>query len=273
MKKMNVLVVGAGMYVCGKGTDGFGTILPALYQAVKEDLVNKIFITATSAKTLRILKTKIKQLNKMFRICPVIECYAGAKAYKKISADTAIVSVPDHLHTEIAANLLARGIHCLVVKPLAPTLAEVKKLIALQQKKNVYGAVEFHKRYDLSNLKLRDTIRQGLIGDPLYFIIEYSQRKSIPLKQFSQWVKHTNIFQYLGIHYVDVIHFATGARPLRAMAIGQKNFLAKQGCDTYDSIEAIIEWQLPSGRNLAAVFIPAGLIRKTLRLCQINGSR
>ena len=32
MKNINVLVIGAGLYVCGKGTEGFGTILPAIYE-------------------------------------------------------------------------------------------------------------------------------------------------------------------------------------------------------------------------------------------------
>ena len=32
MKDINVMVIGAGLYVCGKGTEGFGTILPAIYE-------------------------------------------------------------------------------------------------------------------------------------------------------------------------------------------------------------------------------------------------
>jgi len=30
--KLDILIIGAGMYVCGKGTDGFGTVLPAIFQ-------------------------------------------------------------------------------------------------------------------------------------------------------------------------------------------------------------------------------------------------
>lgn len=251
---MDILVVGAGMYVCGRGTDGFGTILPALYQAVRDGLVDGITITTASSGSIKQLKSKIKQLNKMFAFSPKISCLAGARAYKNVQADAAIVSVPDHLHTAITSDLLKRKIHCLVVKPLAPTLAEVKKLIRLQKENGVYGAVEFHKRYDLSNLKLKDVIRQGLIGDPLCFIVEYSQRKSIPLKQFRNWVEKSNIFQYLGIHYVDIIYFATGATPLRAMAIGQSNFLKEQQINTFDSIEAIIEWRSLSGKKFVSSF-------------------
>ena len=36
-KPLNLLIVGGGMYVCGRGTDNFGTILPAVLEAKKMD--------------------------------------------------------------------------------------------------------------------------------------------------------------------------------------------------------------------------------------------
>jgi predicted dehydrogenase len=163
--------------------------------------------------------------------------------------------VPDHLHYETTIPLIENGLHCLVVKPLAPTVKEVKGLIRLAEKAGVYGAVEFHKRFDRSNLKLRDTIQQGLIGDPLYFVVEYSQRKSIPLKKFKEWVRHTNILQYLGIHYIDIIFFATGASPRRAMAQGQKSFLIRRGVDTFDAIQCLIEWEMKNGSRFTSAIM------------------
>ena len=112
----------------------------------------------------------------------------------------------------------------------------------LQEKQGLYGVVEFHKRFDRANLKLKEILGQGRLGDPLYFIVEYSQRKSIPQEAFASWVEKTNIFQYLGVHYVDIIYFVTGARPLRVMALGQKRWLKNHGIDTYDAVHGTIEW-------------------------------
>jgi predicted dehydrogenase len=259
---LNVLVVGAGLYVCGRGSENLGTILPALYQAKKEGLVKDVKVAATDPASVKELKKKIRKLDLLFGVKYDIKCFPQGsqrdrRAYQKAvregnRPDCAIISVPDQLHFEIAAYLINAGIHCLVVKPLAPTVAEVKKLIKMQKAKGIYGAVEFHKRYDRSNLKLRDVIKQGQIGDPLYFIVEYSQRKSIPSRKFRKWVKYTNIFQYLGIHYVDIIYFATGAKPIRVMAIGQKNYLASRGVDTFDSIQCLTEWQMPNGKKFTS---------------------
>ena len=255
--ELNVLVVGAGMYVCGKGTDGYGTILPSLYRGKREGLVRNIGIAATRSKSAEIVASKMKELNGLFgfdmeaSLYPEGEkddstAYLGAMCNGEMP-DCVIVSVPDHLHCKVASHFLRKGAHCLVVKPLAPTLPEARELVDLAKEQNVYGAVEFHKRYDRSNLKLRDTIRQGLLGDPLYFVVEYSQRKNIPVEVFKEWVDHTNIFQYLGIHYIDIIYFATGAMPRRVMAVGQKGHLADQGIDNYDAIQCIVEWEDAKG--------------------------
>jgi predicted dehydrogenase len=66
----------------------------------------------------------------------------------------------------------------------------------------------------------------------------------IPQQMFKAWAAKTNIFQYLGVHYVDLIYFATGAKPLRVMATAQKNWLLRQGINTYDAIQVVIEWQI-----------------------------
>lgn len=268
MKKprpLNVLVVGVGVYVCGRGTEGYGTILPALYRAKKEGLVEHVSMAATNPQSMVALTEKSKALDDIFGFDLNPELYPkGEKrdgyAYRKAigdmrKPDCAIVSVPDHLHFEIAGYLIRKGIHCLVVKPLAPTVAEVRELTHLAEIGGVYGAVEFHKRYDRSNLKLRDTIRQGLVGNPLYFVVEYSQRKSIPLEAFKDWVSHTNILQYLGIHYIDIIYFATGAIPRRVMATGQKRYLLRNGIDTYDAIQCVIEWEMKNKSRFVSAIL------------------
>lgn len=249
--KLNVLVVGAGMYVCGRGTSGYGTVMPALIQAYKDGLVGDVFVAASKFSSISLLKKKIKSLNAKMRSDLEIKCFPekgnDRKAYIKAAAmipkpACAIISTPDHLHTDMAYRLMSAGFHVLAVKPLAPTVADVKKLLALQREKKVYGAVEFHKRFDAANLKMREVIRNGKLGEILYFHVEFSQRRQIPLKVFKTWVKNTNIFQYLGVHYVDMIHFVTGAKPVRLVALGQKKFLKSKGINAYDAIQVVIEW-------------------------------
>jgi predicted dehydrogenase len=99
--------------------------------------------------------------------------------------DAAIVAVPDHLHYPIVRELLEAGLHTLVVKPFVTCVDHGDRLAA------------------------------GHVGTPLSFVIEYSQRKQIPEEIFAGWVQQTDIFQYLGVHYADLVYFVTRARPVR----------------------------------------------------------
>lgn len=262
-KKLNILIIGTGMYVCGRGTDGYGTILPAIYEWKRRNAFGDVFIAGTNPEGIKVVKEKVAELNRLFGFEINPKYFPENKQNPEAYIDAineipkpafAIVVVPDNLHRKVAGEAIENGLHTLVVKPLAPTVKEVIELIELQNKCSVYCAVEFHKRFDRSNLKLRDTIAKGIIGDPLYFIVEYSQRKSIPTERFKKWVETINIFQYLGIHYVDIIYFTTKAFPVRVMATGQKNYLLSKGIDTYDSIQAFIEWEMPSGIRFNSSF-------------------
>ena len=260
---LNILIIGTGMYVCGRGTKEFGTILPAIYEWKRNNLLGDVYVAGVHKEGINVLKRKADELNELFGHNVEFKLYpvngGDPDAYKialnKIPKPAcAIVVVPDSLHRKIAGDAIEKGFHTLVVKPLAPTLKEVKELIVLQEKHDVYCAVEFHKRLDRSNIKLRDCFESGKIGDPLYFIVEYSQRKNIPKDRFNRWVETTNVFQYLGIHYVDIIYYATRAVPLRVMAVGQKNYLSSKGIDVYDSIQVVIEWKMSSKRTFTSSF-------------------
>jgi len=87
----------------------------------------------------------------------------------------------------------------------------------------------------------------------LYFTVDYSQRISIPSATFRSWAHQTNIFQYLGVHYVDLIYFLTGATPKRLMAIGTDGTLKQQGVDTYDSVHVTLEWLSPGGHKFVSI--------------------
>jgi len=261
---MNIIVVGTGMYVCGAGTDGYGTIMPAILEWTKRRELGTVYVVGRSPGSVRGARAKIRELCRKMGVWPVIkyapEKSVDARSYRRVMKGVskpacAIVSVPDALHKDVASAAMRHGLHTLVVKPLVATMRDADELVRLQDRTKTYCAVEFHKRFDDANRKLKDALESGAIGDPLYFVAEFSQRKSMPTKVFRRWAETTNIFQYLGIHYVDTVYFATGATPVRAMAVGQKNWLARQGVDTYDSIEAVIEWKSLSGQKFTSCII------------------
>ena len=158
------------------------------------------------------------------------------------SFDCGIIVTPDNCHFEQISILFSLNIHVLCVKPLVNNILENIQLIKLQEEKKLLGVVEFHKRYDEANLFTKKILNSDKIGKILYYSVEYSQRISIPLESFRSWVEYTNIFQYLGVHYVDLFYFFTGYKPIRLCAYGTFGRLKSEGINTYDSIHVNIIW-------------------------------
>ena len=258
MKRLDINVIGAGLYVCGKGTSGYGTVLPAIFEWKRHNKnIGDVHCVSTSVESAQELSKKADDLINKTGVSINLKSHpqSGTRdhlVYRQVLNNIkkpacAIVAVPDHLHYQIAKDCLDAGLHTLLVKPLTPTFAEGRDLVNQAHKCSLYGAVEFHKRWDKSNIILRDKIQSGALGAPLNCLVEYSQRKSIPLSFFKEWTSKTSILQYLGIHYIDVIRFVTAALPRRVMATGQKSKIIQHGIDAYDAIQCVIEWEMSDG--------------------------
>jgi hypothetical protein len=61
---IDVLIVGAGMHVSGRGTSTCGTVLPAVVQAHRDGVVGRMAIAATSAKSVEAFNEKLAILNR-----------------------------------------------------------------------------------------------------------------------------------------------------------------------------------------------------------------
>jgi len=251
---IDVLIVGAGMHVSGRGTPTCGTVLPAVVQAHRDGLAGRMAVAATSVASIDAFNAKLTLLNQRLGTAARFEGFpprgAHPDAWQEALAGLGpracvIIVVPDDLHAPIAAEAIRKRLPVLVEKPLTPTRAEAQALLALAQEMGVYGAVDFHKRWDLMNLKLKETVEDGRLGTPLYCTVEYSQRRVIPETVFRAWVETANPFQYLCVHFVDILVFALRAVPRRAMAVGQRCRLRSLGITTYDAVQACIEWSLP----------------------------
>ena len=254
---MKILIIGAGMYVTGRNQTGTGTILSSIAQFSKTNPIEKIVIAAKSKSNNDIVKQETRRINQTINSSietSYVEIQVNTKKFvedlcNKNDFDCAIISIPDHLHFDFTYELMKNGIHCLVVKPLVGTVRENIQLIDIQKETKTYGAVEFHKRFDETNLFIKKALNDKNIGKLLYFTVDYSQKIDIPLNVFKSWAAQTNIFQYLGVHYVDMIFFLTGFLPFKVMSYGTRGVLVEKGINTYDSVHASIVWRSPNNKK------------------------
>ena len=238
------------MYVTGRHTSGPGSALGSIGELSKTLDIDAITVVSKSESSLKDVNRARDVINKELNIDVSIKFIAlGDDSVNKLqdiislnNFNCAIVALPDHLHYSFGKLLIENKIHCFFAKPLTATLDGALGLVSLQKKNKVLGMVDFHKRYDEVNLVIKDIINKGDIGLPISVVVEYSQKIEMPTLVFSDWVENTNVFQYLGVHYVDMIHFLTSYKPEKVMAVGTYGILKEKGINTYDSIHATIVW-------------------------------
>lgn len=72
------------------------------------------------------------------------------------AAEAAIVAVPTSAHLGVAEHLLGAGLHCLVEKPLASTLDDAKRVVALAREKDLRLMVGHVERFNPAVVAILD---------------------------------------------------------------------------------------------------------------------
>jgi predicted dehydrogenase len=79
-------------------------------------------------------------------------------------AEAAILALPNHLHAPVAIDLLARGVHVLVEKPMALSLAEADAMIAAAERARRVLAVGLGFRFFDSTALVAELLASGILG-------------------------------------------------------------------------------------------------------------
>ena len=225
--KLEVVVVGGGMITHDQ-------ILPSLYHLQRIGRIGLIKISALNSAPLVAL-ARSERLAEAFpgqqfepfpslseppdRLFPDLfrEVIAQLPPYNLV-----VVAVPDHLHDMVIREALAHDQHVLCVKPLVPSYRQAAQIEQIARQKGLLVAVEYHKRFDRRALEARWQYRKGRFGQfrlgEARLIEPYYYRHS----NFQNWFTKENSdpFTYVGCHYVDLVYFITGLRPLEVSVRG-----------------------------------------------------
>jgi predicted dehydrogenase len=150
---------------------------------------------------------------------PLFEDYDTALAETKPDA-VSINSWPN-THAEYAIKAMNAGAHVFMEKPIATSVEDAEKVVALAREKNRKLVLGYILRVHPSWIKF---IELGqTLGKPLVMRLNLNQQSVGPA-----YTWHKNLMESLtpivdcGVHYVDVMCQLTGARPVRVHGIGAK---------------------------------------------------
>jgi predicted dehydrogenase len=115
-----------------------------------------------------------------------------------------VIATPDHLHAEQALAALARGKLVVVDKPLAPSLAEARQVIACAKATGQLLTVFQNRRWDSDFLTLKRLIAENTLGEIVQFESHFDRLRPAST---DRWKDHraAGLWQDLGPHLVDQV--------------------------------------------------------------------
>jgi predicted dehydrogenase len=110
--------------------------------------------------------------------------------------DMAIVAVPTAFHEEVGLHLADAGVHALVEKPIANTVAEGLRLVDAFESRGLIGAVGHIERFNPALQSMRERIQAGELGD----VYQIATRRQGP---FPARIADVGVVKDLGTHDID----------------------------------------------------------------------
>jgi predicted dehydrogenase len=238
---MNAIIIGSGSYVL-EDSFGSGVILPSLL-AIKEITSIQIGVRTPKKKEFW---DKVKQLQEALGTNKNIKEFNVKELSKLYKENTiAFIVTPDETHYEYAKYFIEQKIPTYIVKPLTGNGKQSKELVKLAKKNNVKLWVDYHKRFDMSNKKIKQYIDTNKFGKMSIYSVQYSQPSSMPLENINSWAKNVDVFQYIGCHYVDQIFYLyPNCEPIRISSTGFSGNLINKSDIEYDTIHTIIDFKV-----------------------------
>jgi UDP-N-acetylglucosamine 3-dehydrogenase len=121
------------------------------------------------------------------------------------------ICVPTTSHHELALEVIQRGIHVLIEKPIAATVREGQAIVDQARAQGVICAVGHVERYNPAVVELKRRLDQGELGR----IFEIVARRKGP---FPDRVRDVGVVVDLAAHDLDVMWYLTGAEVMRVYA-------------------------------------------------------
>jgi D-galacturonate reductase len=281
---INVLMIGTGEYTTGyvhgaaaDSDKSAGVVALTLFDLRRRGKVDRLSMAGTNGTKFpgirghlkRLIADRYGEMEIGFESFPSDEVVREPHAYREAlqglsPGDVAVVFTPDDTHFRIARDVVDRGCHALIAKPLVKTLDEHLALVRAATDNGVLVAMEVHKRWDPIYADARDRI--AALGDFGFFSSYMSQPKS-QLDTFRSWAgKSSDISYYLNAHHIDFNLWAVGrfARPRTVFASAATGVARDRGIDTEDTITLTVEWEnTASGNRATAVYTSSWIAPKS----------
>ena len=150
--------------------------------------------------------------------------------------DAVSVVVPTPFHLEVATEVMSRGVHCMLEKPIASSVEEADKLIACAKENKVTFTVGHIERFNPVIKKLKQMVDDNAIGDITSVVCKR-------VGGFPAVEPKTDVIIDLAVHDVDIVNYLLGQKPESISSHGSRTRHSKK----IDSAEILMDYGRASG--------------------------
>jgi predicted dehydrogenase len=148
------------------------------------------------------------------------------------NVDAVTVVVPNTFHADTAIAVMKAGKACFCEKPLAPTAAEIERMIAARDETQQLLMTGQHMRFESKTRQLVQWLRQERLGDCYYSRARWLRRAGVPASPgfISKEMAVYGPMADIGVHVIDLAMFLLGfPKPVTVSGTAVTKLATQQG--------------------------------------------
>ena len=132
--------------------------------------------------------------------------------------DAVYIALPNSMHADFAIRALRAGLHAIVEKPLAISVAECEAMIAASDASGAHLMTAYRLHCEPATVEAIRLVREGAIGSPRYFSSCFSFLSNAGNHRLE--AKHWGgPLQDIGVYCLNAARHVIGAEPIEAVAM------------------------------------------------------
>ena len=150
------------------------------------------------------------------------------KMLDDLKPDYVIVTSVDRNHHDYIVRSMEKGYDVITEKPMTIDEEKTQLILDTQKRTGKSLRVTFNYRYSPHNTKIRELIRDGVIGDVFSIHFEWLLNTQHGADYFRRWHRNKKnsggLLVHKSTHHFDLVNFWLGSYPQRVFAFGDLNF-------------------------------------------------
>ncbi len=149
--------------------------------------------------------------------------------------DVIIVTTVDRTHDDYIVRAMEKGCDVVTEKPITIDAKKAQRIIDAQKRTGRHIRVAFNYRYAPHHTKIRELVRDGVIGEVYSVHFEWLLNTVHGADYYRRWHRNKansgGLLVHKSTHHFDLVNFWLGTEPDTVFAFGDLNFYGRQNAE------------------------------------------